>query len=234
MLKFLPGYLLDLVFPVFCQGCASEGSYLCLPCQNRIEPPIHRCMVCNKNSPLGQVHPECADSKTALTGLLVAAEYSQPGVRNLIWQMKYNSVKDISQTLGVLMADLIVKNDMVDYFAHSLVVPVPMYKNRVRFRGFNQAEEIAKHFSANLGLAYCDLLIKSRSTTRQVELEKKLRLENLKGAFALRDTPGNKLSGQKIILIDDVATTGSTLNECALVLKKSGPAEIWGLVVARN
>jgi len=169
----------------------------------------------------------------ALTGLMIAAEYSVPAIRNLVWQMKYNSVKDISETLAVLMADLLVKTGVVDYFAQSLVIPVPMYKNRIRFRGFNQAEEIARHFSANLGLEYAGVLRKSRSTTRQVELEKKLRLENLKGAFELQDT-NEQLRGRKIILIDDVATTGSTLNECALVLKKSDPAEIWGLVVARN
>src|SRR3989344_2067098 len=228
----------DLVFPSFCQGCAVEGIYLCLPCQNAIDSPIHRCLRCGKNSPLGQVHAECADSKTALSGLMVAAEYSHPAVRNLIWQLKYNSVREISKTMGLVMADFIIKNDLADYFSQSIVIPVPTHKKRLRFRGFNQAEEIAKHFAANLGMEYCEALIKSRPTTRQVELERKQRIENLRGAFALNNKVFNTLnitlSTKKFILIDDVATTGTTLAECAQALRALEPAETWGLVVARN
>ena len=229
---------LDLIFPPFCQGCALEGSYLCLSCQNAIRSPIHRCPQCGKNSPLGQVHSECRDSKTALTGLMVAAEYSEPAVRNLIWQLKYNSVREISKTMGLIMTDFMVKNDLADYFAQSIVIPVPTHKKRLRFRGFNQSEEIAKHFAANMGLAYCEALVKAKSTARQVDLERQDRIENLRGAFALDNKVLNTLNitlnTKKIILIDDVATTGATLNECARAVRKAEPSEIWGLVAARN
>lgn len=227
--------LLDLVFPAFCQGCCLEGSYLCLECQNAISAPIHRCPVCNNNSPLGKVHEQCAAPSTALSGLMVAAEYSNPAVKNLIWHLKYNSVKDISIALATIMADFLVGSDLADYFQASLVIPVPMHQGRQRFRGFNQAAEIGKHLAGNLGLQFGPVLTKLNSTKRQVELEKAERLENVKNAFALdNEFEANKLSGRSILLIDDVATTGATLNECAKILRLYNPSEIWGLVVARN
>ncbi|OGE79123.1 MAG: hypothetical protein A2751_05785 [Candidatus Doudnabacteria bacterium RIFCSPHIGHO2_01_FULL_46_14] len=166
---------------------------------------------------------------------MVAAEYRTPAVRNLIWQLKYNSVRDISQTIALVMADFIIKNDLADYFAQSTIIAVPTHKKRLRFRGFNQAEEISRHFAASLGLEYCEALVKSKPTTRQVDLQKNERLENLKGVFEpYTSLQTEKVLGKKIILVDDVATTGTTLNECALALQKLEPAEIWGLVVARN
>ncbi|OGE76190.1 MAG: hypothetical protein A3C85_02120 [Candidatus Doudnabacteria bacterium RIFCSPHIGHO2_02_FULL_48_21] len=226
---------IDLIFPVFCQGCGREGWYLCLACQTLIEAPIHRCLVCGKNSPLGQIHSECQSKKIGLTGLMIAAEYRAPAVRNLIWHLKYNSVKDISKTLALLMADFLANNDLVDYFAQSIVVAVPIHASRFRFRGFNQSMEIASQLAKNLGMEMTALLSKTKNTTRQVELTRDARLENIKNTFAVDPRfDGEKLRGRKILLIDDVATTGATLNECALTLKQFAPAEIWGLVVARN
>ncbi len=235
MFDRLTTHLLDLVFPPFCQGCTREGSYLCLVCQNRINVPIHRCPVCNRNSPLGRVHEHCSSESTALSGLMVASEYRNPAVKNLIWHLKYNSVKAISETLATIMADFLVGSDLVDYFHDSLVIPVPMHEKRERFRGFNQAETLAKHLARNLHLEFSPALTKTKKTDRQVDLEKRERLENVKNVFSLTPHFNRQLlSGRSILLIDDVATTGATLNECAKVLNAHEPAEIWGLVVARN
>jgi competence protein ComFC len=235
MLKSALKFLLDLLFPIVCQSCGAEGEYLCLGCSVKIESPIHRCPACSKNSLLGRVHDECVSRKIALTGLMVVAEYKDQAIRKLIWQLKYNSVENISHTLALLMADFFIRADITEYFSGSLVISVPMHPRRQRMRGFNQAENIARLLAKKMDMRFAPALRKIKNTTRQVDMKREERFENVKGAFALDKNVNEGLfAGRKIILIDDVATTGATLNECALMLKDLEPAEIWGLVVARN
>lgn len=233
-LKKASNYFLDLIFPVYCQGCGGEGAYLCVTCQGLILEPNQRCIVCNKNSLLGRTHPDCS-SQSALAGLLVTAEYDHEPVRNLVWHLKYSSVSGISQTLAVVMADFFVSQDIIEYFSDAIVTAVPLHKKRSRERGYNQANLLAREFARRLGLAYFPLLKRTANTKRQVDLERNQRLENVREIFEI--APGldpQQIANRKIVLVDDVATTGATLNECAEVLKQCNSAEIWGLVVARN
>ncbi|MBI4124875.1 MAG: ComF family protein [Deltaproteobacteria bacterium] len=224
--------VLDLIFPKFCQGCRLEGIYLCLPCQNKIRNPPELCPVCKRPSLLGQVHPDCGSSSMALKALMVAAEYEQESIRSLVWHLKYNYVKDIAQILALLLADYLIKRDLLNYFASAAVIPVPLHKRRLRLRGFNQAELVAQDLAKLTGLEYTPILQRTKNTKSQVDLPREERLKNLEGAFSAAPAPS--LGERKIILIDDVSTTGATLNECAKVLRRQSVAEIWGLVVARN
>lgn len=181
---------------------------------------------------MGQVHDSCAGRDTALRGILVAAEYEQPSIRNLIWYLKYNSVRDIAYPLSLLLTDFFISRELQDYFAGGAVIPVPLHPKRLRLRGFNQAELLAERLAANLGLQYLPILQRRKNTPRQIELPREERFGNVAGSFSAIPTPS--LGERKILLIDDVATTGATLNECAKVLRAQQPSEIWGLVVARN
>lgn len=223
---------LDLVFPEICQGCGIEGIYFCLECQAKIKSPSQRCFVCSRDSFLGQIHPECQSQKVFLAGVLVVAPYENRGIQDLIRYLKYYSVRPIGKMLGQLMADFLISLDLVDYFAGSAVVPVPLHKRRLRSRGFNQAEILASDVAGRMNWELLPILTKARSTQSQVDLKKEERLENLKGVFAC--SRGLSLEGRKILLVDDVASTAATLNECAKVLKKQRASEVWGLVVARN
>jgi len=214
-LKQTYNLVLDLLFPIKCQRCGVEGDYLCLSCQQRIEPPLN---------------PGPAPKE--LKGLIVIARYEDEAIRNLIWNLKYNSVLDIAKTLGLLMTDYLIKNDLQEHFATAAAIPVPLHKRRKRARGYNQAEEIARAVAINLELQLVPALKKIRSTARQVDLEKSEREKNLENAFATVPTPS--LGDRRVLLIDDVASTGTTLNECAKALKNQGASEIWGLVVARK
>lgn len=225
-------FFLDLVFPKICQGCQAEGTYFCPSCQLRVKPPITRCFVCNKNSLLGQTHAECGSKNFALDGLMVAAPYETLGIRDLIWNLKYNGVTEISEALGLILADYLIHFDLLDFFISSLVVPVPLHRLRQKLRGFNQAEFIARNFASRLGLAFVPALQRSKKIKSQVDLERRDRFENVKNAFLLEAKID--VSGKQILLIDDVATTGATLNECAKILRKNGASQIWGLVLARN
>ncbi|MBI4050238.1 MAG: ComF family protein [Candidatus Doudnabacteria bacterium] len=226
-------FALDLLFPVLCQDCGREGRYLCLECAANLPADEPRCIACGKPSLLGRIHDDCRTREWALTGVLVAASYDAEVVRDLIWQMKYNSVASIADHLAELLVDHLVKNDLVDYFSAATVIAVPLHKTRRRERGFNQAELLATKFAARLGLQhYPEALKKINNTKPQAKLKREERMKNVEGLFAGEAIPS--LEQRKIILIDDVTTTGATLNECAKVLKTQNPSEIWGLVVARN
>lgn len=224
--------LLDFVFPKVCQGCSQEGSYLCILCQDKIQIPQERCLFCSKPSLLGRIHADCRSGEFFLEGILVAADYQNQATRNLIWHLKYHSVQAIAEILATLMADYFVQHELLDYFAASAVIPVPLHKKRLRARGFNQAEVLAKLLADKLGFQYLPILEKTKPSKRQVDLERGQRLENVQGLFWAPALPS--LGERKIILVDDVAATGATLNECAKVLKKQEVSEVWGLVVARN
>ena len=230
--NFAVKFLLDLVFPVLCQNCGAEGVYLCVPCQQKITAPASRCVVCGKTSLLGLTHPGCSSREIGLSGLLVAAEYEYRPIRDLVWHFKYSLVRDIGEILATILVDFVIKSDLQAHFETAAIIPVPLHPRRQRLRGFNQAELIAYHFAKKLGLTYLPILKRMRPTRSQVDLPRGQRLENVQDAFTLEPTPS--LGERKIILLDDVATTGATLNECAKVLRQGEPREVWGLVVARN
>ena len=113
-----------------------------------------------------------------------------------------------------------------------VVIPVPLHKNRQDLRGFNQSELIARKLSKKLNLPGGCALARTKDTEAQVSLSREFRLTNLVGAFTCTDK--EFITGKNILLVDDVATTLSTLNECARALKDAGAKKVWGIVVARR
>ena len=113
----------------------------------------------------------------------------------------------------------------------ALLVPIPLHKNRERKRGFNQAKLIARHLSERLGLELAENVLKKTKATRpQIELRAEERRKNLTGAFAVSDP--QKIQNKIILLLDDVKTTGTTLEEAAVVLKQAGAKRVWAITVA--
>lgn len=117
-------------------------------------------------------------------------------------------------------------------FNNLLLIPVPLHKQRFRWRGFNQSELIAKNIAniLNLELSYSDLT-RIKNTRPQAKTNKAGRMKNIKNSFIWN---GPRLNQRNVLLLDDVATTGTTMNECAKVLKQAGANEIWGLAIAKN
>jgi ComF family protein len=148
-------------------------------------------------------------------------------LRDIIHALKYEGRRSIAPPLGALMrsagADLLRGADAI--------VPVPLHPRRERSRGFNQADDLAR----TLGLPVHPLLRRTRYTTSQIELPKDERHRNVHGAFALNRAPGSGLGapGSTVVLVDDVSTTGATLEACAVVLKAAGAKEVRALTAAR-
>jgi len=214
-------FFLDLFFPIQCLGCNIEGQWLCQQCLAKIK-------INSKNNfhQLGQNQP--------LDGVWVAADYSQPLLTKVLHNFKYNFVADLGQVLSKLLIRFLVEKVENNKFTRpDLITAVPLARKRRLWRGFNQAEILAKNltqeFDWDLDLG---LIVRQYHTHPQVGLKADERLINVKGIFKINDP--QKLVNRKILLIDDVITTGATMQECAKALKAAGAKEVWGLVIAKG
>lgn len=218
--------LLDLLFPKRCVSCGKFGAYICSECFSKIEfvdKPV--CPYCERPAFSGRAHPGCL-KKYGLDGLVVVCRYRGP-VRAAIVKIKYKWVWDIEKVLVDLIAENLWK---FDFPKDAALVPVPLYPRRKRWRGFNQAELLARDLSKRFKHPFVDLLVRKKATRPQVELASEARKKNVLGAFALR--PSQHPKGKSYILVDDVFTTGATMSECAKVLKRAGADEVWAMAVA--
>ncbi|MBI2439204.1 MAG: ComF family protein [Candidatus Moranbacteria bacterium] len=237
-LETLSTFFLDTLFPLSCFGCGTPDTYLCSLCAEKL--PLHtkqRCPHCHKTTtPHGELCFACCDIAPALDGLFAPALYRSPFVSLLIHTYKYRFISLLAEPLGFWLAQQMIKTDLPlpDY-----VIPVPLHKRRLRFRGFNQSEllanALAQHVAPHLHLpVLSDALLRINYTKPQIKTDsREERLKNLKNAFIINDSRRNELLGKYIWLIDDVATTGATLTECATILKRAGATKVFGIVIAR-
>jgi ComF family protein len=241
-LKKVWNFILDLLFPIKCIGCQKEGRFLCNDCLSLIIlNKIQNCPKCNKPSIHGRFCKTCLskfekeDSKIHLSGIITATSYENKLLQKAIHTYKYRFVKDLSSPLGQILADIlhqtILQSNSVD-IKNIVLIPVPLHKKRILFRGFNQAELLSREISSRLNLTVItDVLAKVKNTKPQMELDKNHRRENIKDAFLC--TNPEKVKGKTALVIDDVCTTSSTLAECAKALYPASPKKIWGLVLAK-
>ena len=238
-------FLLDLFFPKFCFSCQKEGTYLCDDCRTLLDISEYNYCLCDKPTRLlleqksGKCS-RCQDKK--LSGLYFALPYREKNLtRRLIYQFKYPPyLKDLSKTLASILIEHFVlsKKNTDDIWENSVLIPVPLDKKKLKIRGYNQSEELAKELSKILQIpVISDVLIKTKSTKPQMESKKEERENNLENVFEIKNP--EKISGKRIFLVDDVYTTGSTMQECAKVLKRpidghSGIKQIWGIALARE
>ncbi|MCX6810521.1 MAG: ComF family protein [Candidatus Berkelbacteria bacterium] len=230
VIKSISEFCLDLIFPKKCVNCGEFGSFCCQKCLAKIKPiQTQVCPKCGKISDLGKWCAGCKRDSN-LTGIIVGATYRVGPTKEMIHYLKYNSVKELSQPLADLLIDQLIEAEISD---KTITTSVPLHKKKYLERGYNQSEIMAKIVAAKLGLNYQNLLIRKRYDKKsQVELKGDARRKNLVDAFAL--CPMIDISGQTIFIVDDVSTTGTTLEECAKVLRDGGARRIYGLVVARG
>lgn len=235
VLASIKSFMLDLLFPQSCLYCEKEEGYLCQDCLALIDILERQfCPHCGKIVTDGKTCKNCR-RKTKLNGLYFAVSYQNKLVQKIITQFKYEPflVKELAKPLASLILTHFYLLDKKPNFSDFIIIPIPLLKKRLKQRGFNQAEELAKELSKNLELPLINnILTKTKETLPQVELSKEKRRENIKGAFLAENK--DIVKNQKILLVDDVYTTGSTMEECARVLKESGAKEVWGVVVTRG
>jgi ComF family protein len=142
---------------------------------------------------------------------------------------EYKYQRDV--TLAPLLAELLIARCPLT-IDHDVIIPVPLHRDRLRWRGFNQAQLLARRLGRHHRVAVDPwLLVRARPTPPQVGLDEADRRRNVAGAFALRR--GEPITGRRVLLVDDVYTTGATVEECARVLKRAGARAVDVLVLAR-
>lgn len=212
-----------LIYPSSCQlcGAAGEGELdLCRAC--RLELPYNRvaCRLCGL--PLtgqeGGLCGSCLQRPPPLDGTIAAFRYEAP-LDALLLGLKFNRQLSYARLLGGLLADTIEQqcDELPD-----CIVPVPLHPGRLRERGYNQALELARSLAARSGIAIAQQLVRRvKATEAQSGLEKKARRKNIKGVFAVQgELPAH------IAIVDDVVTTGSTVNELARALRRAGARRV--------
>ncbi|MFA9262725.1 MAG: ComF family protein [Undibacterium sp.] len=233
----LPVFFADLVFPLHCFGCEEEGSLACKRCLAALpEREYQECPICRKPYQKNGATCQSCRKATALDGLLVARPYHHRLIKKLVFGLKYRFIDAAADPLAELLAESILHQSLT---LPDLVIPVPLHARRIRYRGFNQAEvlgrKLMERLLPNVPIPVRnDLLHRVRFTKPQMRTDSKTeRTENLQDAFEAPIETAGPLVGKSVWLIDDVATTGSTLDACAKALKQAGAKTVWGIVIAR-
>lgn len=219
--------MIDLVFPPTCGGCSMLGVRWCHDCQDqtpKIQPPI--CDLCGQIIQNKGICERCSTSQPHFTATRSWAEFSGP-IRNALHDIKYRKNIGLGSSLSINLAGLLKQNN----WEIDLVTPVPLGIERENKRGYNQAALIAKPLASSLQLPYNPRILRRiRETISQVELTLAERQNNVLGAF---QASHQYIQGKRILIIDDVTTSGSTLNACSKTLIENGARAVYGLTVAR-
>lgn len=216
---------LDGLFPRRCLGCSCYDTFLCDSCLTRIPRRIPATFfVANSSN-----YPSSLDSLTSATFFHV------PIVSLLIHSWKYQFLKDLSVPLTKLLNEATERTNVP---LPDIITSVPLHPKRLRERGFNQSDILAQRLTTHINsffpvTVYLSTLDKVRYTQPQSkQVNRKARLSNLTEAFSLKKNLESRLKDKTIWLIDDVTTTGTTLTECAKILKAHGAKEVHGFVIA--
>lgn len=221
--------LLDLLFPPHCVVCHDIGAWFCDSCLDQVshvESPL--CVRCGRTLPgaVPRLCRRCSSTSSHIERIRSVA-YSEGGLQKAIHVFKYEGVTALASPLAGLMVEYWSRHP----FSVDVVVPVPLHKRRLRNRGFNQAAHLAHELSRHIAvLVDRAILVRHRRTAPQVDLDFDQRRENVRGAFRC---VGPEVVGKSVLLVDDVCTTGSTLEACAAALRQGGATRVQALTLAR-
>lgn len=227
--------LLDLIFPKYCVNCKKLGDYLCDNCFSRLSYDTKNiCLRCGKASFDGLTHPRCR-TKNTIEGSFTGVVFNSVSKR-LIYSFKYKPyLSGMRNFVGDLFYESLVQNEefMKMSLQNPILIPIPLSRKKLRKRGYNQAEILAKELSKKFGFPVIDCLIRVKETKSQVGLNKEKRKENTKGAFGVINHKSSIINSN-VVLVDDVLTSGATMNEACSVLKKAGGGKVWALAFAKE
>ncbi|HVZ11073.1 MAG TPA: phosphoribosyltransferase family protein [Candidatus Paceibacterota bacterium] len=228
----------DLIFPYRCLGCGAflERAYLCSACFRSVPLQFRlECIGCRQSSPGGFTCSGCK-AECAITRFFVASDYRHPVVHAAIHGFKYKFLPELADPLGDWAVTYIRNQSALHRISFAgegfLLTNVPLHVRRENWRGFNQSELIARRISGQLRTDFGSLLERSVRAMPQARIsDRSERFKNARGQFACISKIG---AGRNVLIVDDVCTTGATLNECAAVLKAAGAASVSALVIARG
>lgn len=229
---------LELFYPSRCHLCgeiAEVNSVICDACEDKIERiGDNRCDICGKRFEAQYIGSrlcgDCILHKPAFDCVRAFARYKEP-MSEMVQRLKYKREFQFLDWMTNALLQVYQREYSGENFA--LIIPVPLHWRRLLWRGYNQALILAKPLSKKLGIPLApDILVRTRHTSHQVGLSPAKRKENIKASFRVKNR--NLVEGKKILLVDDIVTTGVTVDEAAKTLKKSGADRVCVLALART
>ncbi|MGI6620839.1 MAG: ComF family protein [Bacillota bacterium] len=209
------------IFTGICSECtaqlAQQMAWVCKVCGMPLRPPLELCNDCRLN----MYYFDVQRSAGIYTGRLMSA----------IRRMKYSGERWLSRPLGRLLSQ-VARQLSHEFSPVGLVVPVPLSRSSLKARGYNQAKDLAAEVSSNIRVPLADILEREEARGSQARLSRRDRWRNLRGTMSV--SGGSRLAGVSVLLVDDVATTGATLDEAARALKSAGAAEVLCVTLART
>lgn len=231
--------ILDTILPKKCFECGKEGVFWCSDCLKKIKINSWQiCPICEKYlTEQGKICRNCDKSLFSLNSLTVGTNYDNPKISRAIVFLKYKFIPEIAGPLARILLKTFQKNNLK---LPDLIIPVPLHPLKLRWRGFNQTQLLAEHLNKILLPNFSieidsEILIRERYTMPQASFKNsQKRQANIQNAFTVDYSKKEKIKNRRVLLIDDVCTTGNTLNECGKELRKLKPKSIQGLVIARK
>lgn len=211
--------------PPVCAGCGASGHWLCPLCNRAARRIVLECGCsrCGRVMGAGATCNRCEEWSTALSTCRSAYVFDGV-VRTMVHRLKYRGEHARSEWCGVEVARLVIELG----WQPDLLVPVPLHRSRLRSRGYNQSAKVASVAASALSLPWGNVLIRARATVSQVGLDAAGRRANVSGAFACP----HDLTDLSILLIDDVVTTGATLEACAVACRHAGARDVRAVTLA--
>lgn len=239
MISLISSFL-ELIYPEknICMICNKYdrnigNNYICKECFNKLElikPPF--CYKCNKSIDIDNKYGICNQCiRNVRYFEQVKSPYYYKGlIKNLIHDYKYLNKPFYYKLFGKLLIDYMI---YINYTNFDFIISVPMHRIKQKHRGYNQAELLAKFISKKLSIPYLDVLKRKNNTEKQSSLSKMDRQNNLLNAFDFDYKYNNIIRYKKILIVDDIFTTGTTINECSKILLSNGAYKIFGITISR-
>lgn len=241
--------LLDFIFPKRCVGCGKFGEYVCPACFSFITFAEHGfCTVCQKGAIDGLTHPVCR-TRYEIDGVFASLIYAGI-VKRMIRQFKYKPyILDLRGALGELMYEGLIQKELFVKLLRNkcVIVSIPLHKDRMRQRGYNQSQVLARGLDEKLKkerfverngggqIIFGDVMDRVKQTKPQFGLTQAERLENMKGAFVIRREYKEGIKSMPVVfLVDDIVTTGATFREASRLFKRSGAGKVYGIALAHG
>lgn len=239
-MKKILKFIISLIFPKTCSVCGKTVAYdcdynICKDCLKTL-PKLENVSMCKRCSfPLsyyGQDCPDCKNNKNVYFDVLKSPYIYSGAIKKLIKSLKYSRKIFLAKDLSYLLTDFLFKENIAG--DTDFIVAVPMYGIKKFFRGYNQAQLLAEEISKIIKKPVLkDVVIRKKYTKPQFNLNRQQRYKNLQNMFCINKKYSAVIKNKNVLLIDDVATTGATLNECSKTLKENKVQKIVAVTLAR-
>lgn len=233
-MKKIINFLKDLIAPKKCYSCKKEWHFLCLECLEKIWYFENICYICKQKTINFDNHFYCQNDYIYYDKIIILTHYKNKYIKSLIKQAKFHHKKDILEDLSIYLWDILLKN-IKENKKDIILISSPMYFLKKLSRWYNQSEILVKNISKNFWLKYSfDIIKKIKKSKPQSHLSKIQRQENLKWVFALNTKKIQKYKDKTFVIVDDVISTWTTINEISKTLKKAWIKKVYALIIASD